>query len=406
MTTFVVSANWLSQSKQVEQTEFGVFDNLSWAVIELLRIVSSSDDVEMSLSKSAIYSLIPNTCVITEKYTFDKVTSSFKSSKNISVIVDEKFMYTYNNFITSRCIREPSIKNQSKKLFTAPTITERQRSDISIGQTPKNNFMQFQNKCNETVKDQSNANAVNANAINANALSDSVKPVETTRITKSISPKSVSVSPQNVIDVNGLLEQKTKLTQTLEDINKLKVQLFNDKREFKKQKDKKEQQRRVFDSDYKIYFSIKNDLANKVIKDIPSPFTTKYTIFQTLEENNKLSDVEESFKVYNDIINAPKEKKYMPDEILYSKDYDDCNDSFHIRSITPSAETSEDKSKEKSEKKEVDNQIMQPDLVISRKMMDEKEKEKEKELDTFIENSTDPEIVKLKQQLQELNQTK
>ena len=150
--------------------------------------------------------------------------------------------------------------------------------------------------------------------------------------------KYIVPSPKNHAAINDAeklfdLKKNSKLTSNqISDTNmesKKEIKLIDyEKLNFeKKQKDKFEENTRIFLSDKKIYYSLKKDIDDKILQydDIPELFKKKYPIFQCMDEMLQLEDhdaLETYLSLYDELY--PKEEEiekekeeFIPHNINY-----------------------------------------------------------------------------------------
>jgi hypothetical protein len=149
-------------------------------------------------------------------------------------------------------------------------------------------------------------------------------------------------NPLGGIDSIKQLEEKVNKLSLLNKVNdeelKLKQQIFEEKqkeyaskmeklddmkRVSKKQKEKEEEKRNIYDADRKVYIRIKQQIVSGETKidKIPYFFLHKYNILKEMDNEGKLfqDDKEKEYQDYNRKLNKLKFNEYVNDKQIYYK---------------------------------------------------------------------------------------
>ena len=143
-------------------------------------------------------------------------------------------------------------------------------------------------------------------------------------------PEDLEELKKRIDELNKLKEQEIgdleNLNENLHEYeNKIIQEKYNvdaDKNKLKRDKEKWEEFKNIFNADKKIYRIMREQFDRSEIDDIPELFEKKYPIFKVLDENNLLDT---SSEIYEYIKLLPEDDSvYIPKDIvlegLFSKD--------------------------------------------------------------------------------------
>jgi hypothetical protein len=224
---------------------------------------------------------------ISEKKTFKKSYIPTKISPEKKYMNKEDTITTLNDILksTSNIINKAStLTNSNNTIF---------KNDNEVDSNNDNEDILSKNIINKIINinenNENNDNIIYKKDINKEKINDN----DTVEIYKQI----LKLEKDTLLKKNCLIKTKEKLDKKEEKLSQYICDVHDKKRTLEKKKEKKEELKRIFKSDKKIYIKMKNQNLNE--NEIPDLFINKYKLFEYIDENNIVDDIDDlDYDVY------------------------------------------------------------------------------------------------------------
>jgi len=270
---------------ELNKSIFNIFENLSSGIVQLYKLSNLSNDCKLNIfiegSITGVYTVKNNKIFLT----------NLENNEIITNEIDElpfELLFTNGNSTgndnTKRNIRR-NFFNRSKK----------SSSDINVRLPPVNTDI-----------------LVTSNNDEFDNLDD-----------KELEKKIAELNKLKEQQVNELENLNENLNEFENNIIQEKYQIDSQKNKLRRDKEKWEEFKNIFNADKKIYRIMKEQLEANQIEDIPELFEKKYPIFAALDEYNLLDKPSE---IYDYIKLLPNDDSvYIPNDSLLKNLFDNDN---------------------------------------------------------------------------------
>ena len=268
---------------------FNIYSKLEGSIVQLYKLSELSNNCKLKAFDAGS---------IVGIYYVNNNKIFYKTKKDNDVVIYEFKDIPFELMNVSENIQENIQENKSKNIYTRKTYNNRPRhisSDINVQLPPINTEILITSNDNQ-----------------------SEKPVDLEKLKRKIEELN-KLKELEIGDLENLNENLHEYE------NKIIAEKFNvdaEKNKLKRDKEKWDEFKNIFNADKKIYRIMKEQFDRSEIDEIPELFEKKYPIFKVLDENNLLDTTSE---IYEYIKLLPDDDSvYIPKDIvlngLFNKD--------------------------------------------------------------------------------------